>query len=198
VHHRAGIKYLIKLASKTGILPSSLFVPGVTFGENKVLQTFGNLTDVFRATYEGTEVALKRFRVHMRNNDRLHPVSTTRVEICFVLISICCFCQKKFCREALIWRQLRHPNVLPFLGIDMLAFRPSCFVSVVLPWMHQGNLMDYILSSSYVPIIHHHKLVCALVISIDRSNALYTRHIKLHEALPTCTPSVSSTVLFTG
>ncbi|KAJ7583591.1 kinase-like domain-containing protein, partial [Mycena floridula] len=45
-------------------------------------------------------------------------------------------------REALLWRQLDHPNVLPFLGVSLEVFAPSfCLVS---PWMSNGNLREYV------------------------------------------------------
>ncbi|KAF8145106.1 kinase-like domain-containing protein [Mycena galopus ATCC 62051] len=47
---------------------------------------------------------------------------------------------KEFGREALIWRQLCHPNLLPFLGIYYLDSR-LCLVS---PWMENGNVMEFL------------------------------------------------------
>lgn len=48
-----------------------------------------------------------------------------------------------FYREAIIWGQLFHPNVLPFYGIHSLGdFRKSlCLVS---PWISNGNLLDFL------------------------------------------------------
>ena len=51
---------------------------------------------------------------------------------------------KEFAKEALLWRQLNHPNVLPFYGLyDMSsgAQRIPCLVS---PWMDQGNVVQYL------------------------------------------------------
>ncbi|KAK0471653.1 kinase-like domain-containing protein, partial [Armillaria novae-zelandiae] len=46
------------------------------------------------------------------------------------------------CQEAFIWRQLRHPNVLPFLGVSQELFAPRyCLIS---PWMVNGNIMSYL------------------------------------------------------
>ncbi|PBK97206.1 kinase-like protein [Armillaria gallica] len=46
---------------------------------------------------------------------------------------------KNFCREALVWRNLYHPNILPFLGVSRHLFAPSfCLIS---PWMEYGNIM---------------------------------------------------------
>ncbi|PBK58537.1 kinase-like protein, partial [Armillaria solidipes] len=46
------------------------------------------------------------------------------------------------CREALVWRQLRHENILPFCGIDFEYFMPRyCLIS---PWMKNGNVVHYL------------------------------------------------------
>jgi serine/threonine protein kinase len=45
-------------------------------------------------------------------------------------------------KEALTWRDLQHPNVLPFLGVDLETFPGSfCLVS---PWMRHGTVLKYI------------------------------------------------------
>ncbi|KAJ7778225.1 kinase-like domain-containing protein, partial [Mycena metata] len=47
---------------------------------------------------------------------------------------------KEFGREALIWRQLSHPNLLPFYGLYYLD-RRLCLVS---PWMENGHILDFL------------------------------------------------------
>ncbi|KAJ7904821.1 kinase-like domain-containing protein [Mycena leptocephala] len=47
---------------------------------------------------------------------------------------------KEFGREALIWRQLCHPNLLPFFGLYHLDNR-LCLVS---PWMKYGNILEFL------------------------------------------------------
>ncbi|KAF8181902.1 kinase-like domain-containing protein [Mycena galopus ATCC 62051] len=51
---------------------------------------------------------------------------------------------KLFGHEALIWRQLDHPNVLPFVGLSYLNQR-LCLVS---PWMENGSLSQYLSGES--------------------------------------------------
>jgi len=47
-----------------------------------------------------------------------------------------------FCSEVLVWRQLRHPNILPFIGANLELFEPRfCFIS---PWMNNGDIMSYL------------------------------------------------------
>jgi serine/threonine protein kinase len=46
-------------------------------------------------------------------------------------------------REALVWTQMDHPNVLPFTGMCYLSDTSNrpCLVA---PWMNDGNLPDYL------------------------------------------------------
>lgn len=48
-----------------------------------------------------------------------------------------------FAHEAVIWRQLFHPNVLPFYGVYHLDDLRSrlCLIS---PWMEHGNVMQFL------------------------------------------------------
>ena len=46
------------------------------------------------------------------------------------------------CKEALLWKQLVHPHVLPFLGLDVGSF-PG-FICMVSPWMQHGTIVAYI------------------------------------------------------
>ncbi|KAJ6624689.1 kinase-like domain-containing protein [Mycena sp. CBHHK59/15] len=48
----------------------------------------------------------------------------------------------QFCREALLWQTLRHPFILPMIGIDSEIF-PSSFC-MVSPWMEHGTVLTYI------------------------------------------------------
>ncbi|KAE9397481.1 kinase-like protein [Gymnopus androsaceus JB14] len=46
-----------------------------------------------------------------------------------------------FCNEALLWRQLKHQNVHPLLGVSTSLFAPSfCFIS---PWMQNGDINQH-------------------------------------------------------
>jgi hypothetical protein len=49
---------------------------------------------------------------------------------------------QSLCREAIPWRQLNHPNVLPFLGIDeATSLHGAC---LVLPWVPFGDILNYV------------------------------------------------------
>ncbi|KAG7089212.1 hypothetical protein E1B28_010914 [Marasmius oreades] len=54
---------------------------------------------------------------------------------------------KDYMQEAIIWRQLNHQNLLPFIGIYYLDVdqKQLCLVS---PWMEQGNLVQFLKNTS--------------------------------------------------
>ncbi|EJD04727.1 kinase-like protein [Fomitiporia mediterranea MF3/22] len=58
---------------------------------------------------------------------------------------------KRFYREASIWNELKHPNVLPFLGTADPFGLTTCLVS---PWMENGNLMEYMKTHAEESAIH--------------------------------------------
>ncbi|KAF8987026.1 kinase-like protein, partial [Hymenopellis radicata] len=63
-----------------------------------------------------------------------------------------------FCEEALVWKQLHHPSVLPFLGVSQDLFHPSfCLIS---PWMANGNIMTFLSNNPT-----HDRLQCILEVA---------------------------------
>ncbi|KAJ7442177.1 kinase-like domain-containing protein, partial [Mycena galericulata] len=116
-------RLILKLSESSGKLPSCLFITGVT-GRGEHPTFGGGFGDVYQAEYSGKTVALKHMRRFLRSSDmrrRLHL---------------------KFCREALVWRELHHPHILPFIGIDRESFSSSlCMVS---PWMGHGTVLVYL------------------------------------------------------
>ncbi|KAJ7715140.1 kinase-like domain-containing protein [Mycena metata] len=111
-----------KLSESCDKFPSSLFITGVTGREED--PTFGGgYGDIYRASCNNVPVALKRLRYFIRGSE------LRRI-------------RAKFCREALLWRDLNHPHILPFLGIDSSTFSSTlCMVS---PWMEHGTVMRYL------------------------------------------------------
>ncbi|KAK1231153.1 hypothetical protein PQX77_005736 [Marasmius sp. AFHP31] len=61
---------------------------------------------------------------------------------------------KDYLREAIVWKQLKHPNLLPFLGIFYLdnSRHKFCLVS---PWMERGNLVQFIKASDPDDVPRH-------------------------------------------
>jgi hypothetical protein len=62
-------------------------------------------------------------------------------------------------REALVWRRLDHPFVLPFIGIHV---RTSDRIGMVAPWRERGTLKAYTKSEFYCPEVDLYRLVSDL------------------------------------
>ncbi|KAJ7029798.1 kinase-like domain-containing protein, partial [Mycena alexandri] len=114
-------RLLIKLSTTCDLLPSSLIISGIT-GRSKDPVFGGNFGDIYRAEHEGRLVAIKRLRFFEADNAEQ---SQTR---------------KEFFREALIWKNLAHEYILPFLGVDSETF-PG-FLCMVSPWMTKGPIVS--------------------------------------------------------
>ncbi|KAJ7833478.1 kinase-like domain-containing protein [Mycena leptocephala] len=115
-------RLLVKLSEASDMLPTCLFIQGVSRLDKEA--TFGgSFGDIYRASYHGQDVALKRIRVFQRDAGR-HNI------------------RQRFCREALLWQRLQNPFVLPFTGIDAESF-PS-FLCMVSPWMRHGTILKHL------------------------------------------------------
>jgi serine/threonine protein kinase len=65
--------------------------------------------------------------------------------------------RQNYLREAVIWSQLTHPNILPCLGVYYLN-KGQKRLSLVSPWMESGNLVDF-LNSHPRELVNHLQLV---------------------------------------
>ncbi|KAJ8095395.1 hypothetical protein PM082_023165 [Marasmius tenuissimus] len=68
----------------------------------------------------------------------------------------------EFMQEAIVWQQLRHPNILPFVGMYYLDKdqKQLCLVS---PWMEQGNLVTFL--KKVPPALVNHMLLASDIAS---------------------------------
>ncbi|KAJ7905973.1 kinase-like domain-containing protein [Mycena leptocephala] len=98
--------------------------------------TGGGYGDVRKGSYDGKAVAVKSFRVHM-DKSSIWTILKTKQAIC---------------REALIWKHLDHPYVLPFLGVYCI-YPAHGFKSIVSPWCERGNMSHYLHTGNIFPNI---------------------------------------------
>jgi serine/threonine protein kinase len=59
-----------------------------------------------------------------------------------------------------VWRQLRHNNILTFLGLNMTAYPDNSLPSLLSPWMSYGSLKDYVRRPEYRPEEQVPQIVC--------------------------------------
>ncbi|KAJ8081431.1 hypothetical protein PM082_007273 [Marasmius tenuissimus] len=118
------MKCLKQLVDNFQTLPQSLFLHDIKRDGIYPL-TGGGSADIYRGTVGGKPVCLKVLRVHTTQSGR------RRKQL-----------KANFCKEALLWAQLRHANLLPLLGVNTRLF-PSGFC-LVSPWMEHGDITAFL------------------------------------------------------
>ncbi|KAJ7107508.1 kinase-like domain-containing protein, partial [Mycena epipterygia] len=136
-------------------LPSSLFISGVDDRDEH--PTFaGGFGDIYRASYQGKMVALKRIRTFTTDS------TSNRMRL-------------EFCREALVWQGLRYRFILPLIGIDRETF-PSSFC-MVSPWMKKGTVLKYLKDRGRADV---DRLLLETAQGLDYLHAQHIVHGDLH------------------
>ncbi|KAJ3756535.1 hypothetical protein EV360DRAFT_47785, partial [Lentinula raphanica] len=109
-----------------GVLPSSVYLKDLVC-ESKNAVTGGGFSDVWIGRLHDQCVCIKVLRFFQQGSNRDSLIQALS-------------------KEVLLWRQLKHPNILPFLGVNTELFAPSfCIVS---PWMSNGDIIKYSRDSS--------------------------------------------------
>ncbi|KAH0580488.1 hypothetical protein H2248_001987 [Termitomyces sp. 'cryptogamus'] len=123
-----------RLSSRTNLYPTQFFLKGSLppLGDEPVAA--GSFADVYRVMFRGEDMCFKAIRLYQRS----------QVE----------HMAKIYAREAILWAQLCHPNILPFYGLVQIGSRLA-FVS---RWATNGNLEDYLTSEN--PDANNRLLLC--------------------------------------
>ena len=125
---------LCKTCSQYRVLPTSMRSPDCSEGSEEV--EYGGFADVSRGTYEGRRVAIKVVRMYVTSDlDAIYSVS-----LLFTVSHLCMSPFQRFCREAVAWKHLRHPNILPLLGVTVGEHQ----FAMVSGWMKNGNINEFI------------------------------------------------------
>ena len=53
---------------------------------------------------------------------------------------------QRFCREGVAWKHLRHPNILPLIGVTM----DSQQFAMISAWMENGNINEFVGKDQHV------------------------------------------------
>ncbi|KAF9555647.1 kinase-like protein [Agrocybe pediades] len=108
---------ILRLSESSGLHPRCFTLKCVKLGET--MEAAGAFGDIWKGELQGQQVCLKIIRTYKDN------------------------WLKAFLREAILWGQISHPNILPFYGVYHLddERRRLCLVS---SWMNHGNLNEYL------------------------------------------------------
>ncbi|TCD64424.1 hypothetical protein EIP91_004105 [Steccherinum ochraceum] len=119
------LRTLVRSASQLQCLPPTYYLNDIRCDTRSGLRQAGGFGDVYQGRWRNDEmVALKVVRgmFGVETGEWLNP----------------CI------REIVMWRQLNHPNIQPFLGVNSSVFAPR--VALVSKWERRGNVLSAIKS----------------------------------------------------
>ncbi|KDQ51599.1 hypothetical protein JAAARDRAFT_199053 [Jaapia argillacea MUCL 33604] len=103
-------------------LPPSLFIKDIyNYGKDPIAG--GGFADIFKGSWGGKAVAMKRVRFFLTQTRELVKH------------------QQMFAQQVLVWCQLKHDSIVPLWGIWSQS--PELVPYMILPWMENGNVMNY-------------------------------------------------------
>ncbi|PBK68307.1 kinase-like protein [Armillaria solidipes] len=151
ISKRTLLKTSLRLTRIHDCVPRCLVLKGFKKTGDRAF-SLGHFGELWRGEIEGVEVAVKQARIFTNDNNIKKVLREVR-------------------REAIIWRQCDHPNVLPFYGI----FRDSapstyCLVS---PFLDNGSLRRY-MNKTVDP--DRHKLALDITCGMDYLHTLSIVH----------------------
>ncbi|TCD61227.1 hypothetical protein EIP91_008762 [Steccherinum ochraceum] len=117
---------LLSLSRTLRSLPSSYYLVDVFRTSNASPRQSGGFGDVYKATWQGQDVALKVLRVFGKD---LLTSSSSSSQVDPHLV-----------REVVIWRHIKHPNVQEFFGVDEVSFAGR--LAMVSKWQPHGNVKE--------------------------------------------------------
>ncbi|KAG6840418.1 hypothetical protein C0991_006812 [Blastosporella zonata] len=109
-----------KLSTKTDLYPTPFYLKKLD-QVNDTPEAGGAYGDIHRGVYQGRDICLKSIKVY----------TTTKPERIVKMIA----------REAVLWGQLEHTNLLPFYGLYLYNQR----LSLISPWARNGTVSDFLL-----------------------------------------------------
>ncbi|KAF9255256.1 kinase-like protein [Marasmius fiardii PR-910] len=127
------LKAMLRLSKKSDLIPKCLMINNVEkVGDHPV--GYGGFGDLWMGKVGGQVLGLKVPRIS-RTSDVQKLL-------------------RDYNREAIVWQQLDHPNVLPFMGMYYMneARTQLCLVS---PWMERGNLATFLETTPREEVDHY-------------------------------------------
>ena len=119
-------------------LPKSYALPGVHLGAGGPPIVRGYYGDVHVGSLNGSKIRVKRLFTSLDGPGQkftkvCHPHHRFPCSLTLEIL-------QDFYEEAIAWKHLEHPNIVPLLGINMTPFPPQ----LISDWISGGNLTEYI------------------------------------------------------
>ncbi|KAG6820493.1 hypothetical protein H0H93_016300 [Arthromyces matolae] len=108
-----------KISTRTDLYPTPFYLKRLEQVNDRP-QAGGAYGDIYKGVYQGREVCMKLIKIY----------STTKPERIAKMIA----------REAVLWGQMSHRNLLPFYGLYLYNGR----LSLISPWASNGTVIDFL------------------------------------------------------
>jgi serine/threonine protein kinase len=133
------VSVLKRTCLRSGLLPAGCFLEGEYHFPDPEPVSRSAFSDVFRAYGYGKDVAVKILRVHADERDRVWKVSMGGPKKHVGLTDEL----QAYLSEVIVWTCLRHPNIVPFVGVPNTGdFTRD--VILVSEWMGEGTITSYL------------------------------------------------------
>ncbi|KAF9257053.1 kinase-like protein, partial [Marasmius fiardii PR-910] len=123
-YRRKCTKWLRRLVNKHYVLPPSLFMQDIIINSLRIAAV-GGYSDIYKGVFESKLVCLKVLKVYIEDGEEKRNKEL-----------------REFYKETLLWTQLSHANLLPFLGVNITLFPGK--LALVAPWMANGEITKYL------------------------------------------------------
>ena len=132
------MRYLGRLCGAFDILPSSFTLQPTFIERDSAPFALGGYSEVYRATFHDRPVVIKTLKVNPQlEREHLHRVSSFNPKTSTRSLTLH---PQLLVPEVIVWKWLRHENILPFIGVTPVP--PS--ISIVSERMENGNIMEFI------------------------------------------------------
>jgi serine/threonine protein kinase len=133
------LRELRNVCGAKGILPASYTLSSQPLEVAPEPFAKGGYGDVHMGTFGGSKVCIKRVGAYTNDS----PETVMKARNCPFHSPHYSSQSQAFCKEAITWKRLNHPNIVPLLGIHT-----SPRLQLVSDWMSGGDLSDYIKNHS--------------------------------------------------
>ncbi|KAF9257037.1 hypothetical protein L218DRAFT_880431 [Marasmius fiardii PR-910] len=117
-------RWLRLLVNKHYALPPSLFLQDIIMNSMRITAV-GGYSDIYKGVFESKLVCLKVLKVYIEDGEEKKNKDL-----------------REFYKETLLWTQLSHANLLPFLGVNITLFPGK--LALVAPWMANGEIIKFL------------------------------------------------------
>lgn len=138
------LKLLYRMCGRHAFLPKAMKIHA-WYDQTRDALYRGGYADVWKGDHCGRDVAVKVLRKYSNSDPK--KIIGVGCWLCSLSASRCADNPvQRFCKEVVTWKTLRHPNVLPLIGVTMTETR----FAMISEWMASGNINKFVEAHPHV------------------------------------------------